>query len=145
MTDLIKSVLDDFWSGKILGSFPRSPECQKGQILWFYVIFANNFKKSCCLRNCLVFGPFWGAGGPYPGGENIPLPILHHFPPSKPQNGLKMILGWLNTGFVSGFCWKKMSQSPTKLTFQAVGSNHCAPSHVVADVFYIVVIIQSWP
>ena len=51
--------------------------------------FCQKFQKKKVSRNFAIFGPFWGAGGPYPGGKNVPLPSLHHFPLSKAQNGMK--------------------------------------------------------
>ena len=51
----------------------------------------------------MIFGHFWGTGGSYPGGKNVPLPILHHFPPSKRLNTAKKTIFYRNTGFFLGW------------------------------------------
>ena len=52
MADLIKSVLDDFLSGKILGSFSSSWDRQKCHIQWVHMIFVKSLNKN--LKNKIM-------------------------------------------------------------------------------------------
>ena len=72
-----------------------------------FLYFFQKFPKNDFFTTLMVFGPFWGAGTPYPGGENIPLPILHQFQHSKAQKDLTFC-------FVLSDKLKKMSESITK-------------------------------
>ena len=54
-----------------------------GDFCWNFRKKNEKIQKIENLTEKSIFGPFWGVGGSYPGGKNLPLPILHRFAPSK--------------------------------------------------------------
>ena len=53
------------------------------------------------------FWTFFGSWRLIPGGKNIPLPISHHFRPSKPKNNNKKSMLYKNTRFFFGVSWRR--------------------------------------